>query len=64
MLRSAGLKVVSEACREVFPYLLEFFYKFAPSIDPLPRWQVLDRLCTRLRLFDLGYRVFLRCAPY
>ena len=64
MLRSAGLKVVGEACREVFPYLLEFFYKFAPGIDPLPRWQVLDRLCTRLRLFDLGYRVFLRCAPY
>ena len=61
-LRDAGLRVIKEECREVFPYLLELFYKFTPGIDPLPRWQSLDRLCARLRLFNLGYRVFVRCA--
>ena len=62
MIKDAGLKVIQEECREVFPYLLEIFYKFTPGIDPLPRWQALDRICTRLHLFNLGYRIFLRCV--
>jgi len=61
IISGTGLKVVQEECHEVFPYLLELLYKFAPGVDPQPRWQALDRICTRLGLFNLGYRIFLRC---
>ncbi|MGQ9903962.1 MAG: class I SAM-dependent methyltransferase [Anaerolineae bacterium] len=62
-IEAAGLKVVAQTCHEVFPWALELFYKFTPGFEPLPKWwRPLDSLCARAGLFDLGYRVFVRCA--
>lgn len=63
ILHQSGLRVVARACYEVFPYLSEFAYKFAPGWDVAPLRRPLDRLITRLGWVHLGYRVFLRCAP-
>lgn len=62
IVQQAGLRVIERACYEVFPYLGEFAYKFAPDWDIAPLRRPLDRLITRLGWVRLGYRVFLRCA--
>lgn len=61
MLRASGLWVVKSACSEVFPYLLEFAYKFAPGWDISPWHRPLDRLASRFGLVSLGAHIFVEC---
>ena len=63
LLRRAGLKITRQACRETFPYLLEFLYKFARKPNPPHIWRALDQAVSCLGWIGLGYRVFVRCRP-
>jgi 2-polyprenyl-3-methyl-5-hydroxy-6-metoxy-1,4-benzoquinol methylase len=60
MLRQCGLRVTDRACYEVFPYLAEFAYKFAPKWDIAPLRRPFDKLATQLGWTALGYRVLTR----
>jgi SAM-dependent methyltransferase len=62
IIRAGGLRVTATACTEVFPYLAEFAYKFAPGWDIASLRRPFDRLATRLGWTVLGYRLMLRCV--
>ncbi|MCS7062171.1 MAG: class I SAM-dependent methyltransferase [Anaerolineae bacterium] len=63
LFKRTGLCVTRRACRETFPYALEFLYKFARLTNPPRVWHVLDHAASRLGWTALGYRVFVRCRP-
>ncbi|WP_169237887.1 class I SAM-dependent methyltransferase [Candidatus Roseilinea sp. NK_OTU-006] len=63
ILHQAGLRITDRACRETFPYVLEFFYKFGRMANPPRMWQRLDRWVSQRGWTVLGYRIFVRCQP-